>query len=273
MAHVTVTMSAARVAGKSSQTVKHIKNVIGAVLRHAKTLRWLTGDLATEGMRKLSVTHKERQALTWPQVVLLSQQLADPIGLLVLFLAVTGLRIGEATGLRWKYLNLESDPVLVGAEYIAARSLAVKEAYVRGRFQSPKSAKSTRYIPIPGWLAEMLSAHRIKAEFFGSDDPVFACSNGRPLDQHNIAKRHLKRAAVAAGMGREVVVDGEKHFVSWVSWHSLRHTNASLTDQGGLTATERMRILGHSETAMTMHYSHADMEVVRGKLEKMQKPN
>jgi integrase len=51
-----------------------------------------------------------------------------------------------------------------------------------------------------------------------------------------------------------------------VTWHSFRHTNATLADQAGLTDTERQRVLGHASDRMTRHYSHADLERVRAKL-------
>lgn len=55
----------------------------------------------------------------------------------------------------------------------------------------------------------------------------------------------------------------------WVSWHSFRHSNASFADQVGLTVVERQRVLGHASDRMTMHYSHADVDLVREKMERM----
>lgn len=49
----------------------------------------------------------------------------------------------------------------------------------------------------------------------------------------------------------------------WVTWHVLRHTCATLSDQAGLTVAEKQKLLGHATAAMSTHYTHPDMERMR----------
>lgn len=240
----------------STQTVLHIRNCLSAVLREAKRMQWFSGDLPTESVRLPEMRRKERRALTWTQCCALSNALTEPMSTLVPFLALTGLRIGEAMGLRWKYVNLTSEHRIVDSELIPPMCIAVRENYVRGRYQSLKSLKSSRNVPIPDWFAPRLTLLQSRSSWIGSNDPVFSASSGKPFDQHNCAKRFLKPAAEALGIG-------------WASWHCLRHANATIADQAGFSVTERQRILGHSDASMTLHYSHADLEQMRERLGKM----
>ena len=55
---------------------------------------------------------------------------------MVSLIAATGLRIGELLGLRWRALDLD-----IG-------TLAVRESVFEGQFQSPKTQKALRTIPL-----------------------------------------------------------------------------------------------------------------------------
>ncbi len=243
----------------STQTVTHIRNCLSAVLRHAKTMGWFAGDLPTASVRLPEMRRKERRALRWEQVCALARTVPEPVATLVVFLAVTGLRIGEAMGLRWRWVNLTAEPAIVEAEVIPPMSVAVRENYVRGRYQSLKTARSSRNVPVPAWFAPRLAALMTTGISATPEDPVFRASNGHPLDQHNLARRALKPAAQALGM-------------PWVSWHCLRHTNSTLADAAGLSLSERQRILGHATGEMSLHYTHAELEQIRERWERAVDP-
>jgi len=257
----------------SVQTAVHIRNCLSAALRHAKAMQWFAGELPTAAVRLPEMRRKDRRALTWDQVCSIAKNLPAPASTLVPFLALTGLRIGEAMGLRWKWVNATSEFRIVDGEVIPPMAIAVRENYVRGRYQSLKTESSARNVPIQDWFAPELAKLYATSEFKTADDPVFAASTGKPIDQHNVAKRYLKQAAALAGLGtpaipavqRSAGVKPKKAVPakSWVSWHCLRHTNATLADQIGLRTTERQKILGHSAEQMTMHYTHADLELLR----------
>jgi len=247
----------------SVQTIVHIRNTVSAIFRHAKRMQAYSGDLPTEGVKLPPLVHVERRPLTWQQVQALASVIgkspADNVqlGALVIILAITGLRIGEAMGLRWKRVNLTDQPMIVDGELLPAYTLAVRENYVRGAYGTLKTRTSRRNIPLSTETWYQFSRLQQASAFVGPDDPVFAGRNsGKPLDQHNIAARFLRPAGKHAEVG-----------APWVSWHCLRHSAATLADQAGLSVVERQRVLGHAAESMTLHYSHAEIDRVRAKME------
>lgn len=230
-------------AGLSIQTVVHIRNTVSSLFRHAKRMQAFAGDNPTEGVRLPPLVHAEKQALTWQQVQAVAEQLPEDLGALVRVLALTGLRIGEAMGLRWKNVDLDRG------------TLQVRENFVRGEYGTLKSRRSRRDVPLPSLaIAELRHIGPKEAEA-----PVFAGQkSGKPLDQHNTARRFLKPAGKRAGC-------------AWVSWHVLRHTASTLADQVGLSVSERQRMLGHASAEMTLHYTHADVDQLRERMEKIGK--
>jgi integrase len=113
----------------------------------------------------------------------------------VVFLTVVsaGLRRGEILGLRWRDLAL-ADP--------AGATLRVRETWVRGGPDTPKSAKSERTIAI-GRLASELFDHRGRTSYSGDDERVF-CNprTGGPLDPKGYAATLRAALKRAKSMGR-----------------------------------------------------------------------
>jgi integrase len=246
-------------AGLSVQTATHVRNCISAILRHAKAMQWFAGELPTAAVRLPPMKRKVRRAMTWDQVCTIANALPEPVSTLAVLLTLTGLRIGEAMGLRWRWMNLTDDFRIVDGELIPPLSIAVRENFVLNGYQTLKSEKSTRNIAIPAWFVPRLLRHLLAAKWNGPQDPVFAASHGRPLDQHNLAKRVLKPVAIDLKM-------------PWLSWHVFRHTWATLAGQSGFSVTEMQRVLGHASDAMTMHYAKSDLDLLRPRLEAMVDP-
>lgn len=131
-------------------------------------------------------------------------------------IAGTGMRRGEALALRWEDVDLEA-----GVLRVRGTLSRVDGELVR---TNPKTAKSTREIPVtPGVVALIRShrdaqaAERTWAESTWEDSGfVFATEFGRPIDPRN-----LFRAFVAAVKRSGVDPEG-------VGLHTLRHSAAPL---------------------------------------------
>ena len=101
------------------------------------------------------------------------------------FLAVTGLRIGEAVGLTWENLELGEGP-----------RVKVREQVYRGQRKRLKSREGRRDVPLSASMAARLLAHRRDA-YGGPQEPVFATSTGSALDPHNVRRTVLRPVAIA----------------------------------------------------------------------------
>lgn len=162
------------------------------------------------------------------------------------FLAHTGLRIGEAIGLTWAHLSLGERP-----------HVKVREQIYRGERKRLKSNNGRRDVPLsPGMAADLL-AHRRDA-YGGEDAPVFRSTTGGALRPSNVYGRVVAPAAKAVGLTVEVD-DGKggKRLRSAVSFHTFRHTCASLLFEAGRNVRQVAEWLGHADPSFTLRtYVH-----------------
>jgi integrase len=161
---------------------------------------------------------------------------------LVLLLMLTGLRIGELLALRWRNVDL------------ATGVIRVEETVYEGHFDEPKSRHSMRLIPL-GPLAVAVLSERCKQVVVDSSSLVFSSRAGGTLDRRTLLSRQLKPVAKAAGVGN-------------VTWHLLRHSNATLHDSLGTPLGTVQALLGHSSSEITrqvyLHSLPGDGEWQRG---------
>ncbi len=153
------------------------------------------------------------------------------------------LRRGEALGLRWTDVDLDTSTLKVRTSL----------QRVDGRLQlvEPKTARSRRTIALPQSAIIALRHHRVRqlqerllaGQRWHDTGMVFTTTIGTPLDPRNVY-RHFQRALAEAGLP-------QKRF------HDLRHTCATLLLAQGVHPRGVMDILGHSQIALTMDtYSH-----------------
>jgi integrase len=136
---------------------------------------------------------------------------------LVAFLAGTGARIDEARRIRWQDVNLEGGRV-----------------YLRGT----KSETSDRWLNLPDWLVEQLTA---RAADCGSEGYVFAAPAQR--DPERVWDQSNSAGAVRAAL--------DACGLTWAVPHTFRRTVATLLDQANLPIARIADQLGHSDVSMT----------------------
>jgi integrase len=218
------------VSGLGPSGVRQAVFVISAALVHAVR----SGRIRSNPARGLNLPRVQRRDyvfLTHEQVHDLAAA-SGPSRLLVLLLAYTGLRWGEATALRVCDIDLDR------------RRIDVRRAYadVGGRLVlgSPKSHQS-RTVPIPGFLACELSS---LVERKRPEDLVFTTPAGSTLRLSNW-RRAFHPARSRAGISDQFRV------------HDLRHTAASLMIQAGYPPKMLQEIMGHASITTTLDlYGH-----------------
>ena len=96
---------------------------------------------------------------------------------------------------------------------------------------------SIRLIPL-GSLGGKILSSRCAAARYDSAALVFSSGKGTVLDRRTLLSRQLKPAAKAVGLGN-------------VTWHLLRHSNATLHDSIGTPLGTVQVLLGHSSSEIT----------------------
>jgi hypothetical protein len=116
-------------------------------------------------------------------------------------------------GLRWRDVSL-ADP--------AGATLRVRETFVRGHVDTPKSEKSERTIAI-GRLASELFDHRARTAYAGDDERAFCSPHaGGPLDPARYAAT-LRLALTRAKLDRPMR-----------PFHDGRHTSITNSSAAGV---------------------------------------
>ena len=226
----------------SAQTVRHIQKTLYQMFRHATRLEVFNGSNPAEDLILPKLVWKERQALTMDQVRQLVSVLPDQYGRVALLLTLTGMRIGECLGLRWRAVDLQ------------ARTLSVVEQFTAGEQKSEtKTRAGIRMVPLTATAVSILQQELAASKWTGEDHYVFAARNGRPLNAQNILKRFLAPAAEKLGLGHVV-------------WHTFRHTTATMIDRYA-TSAQKQALLGHTSEAMSNRYTHSTIEDMRKSLE------
>lgn len=165
---------------------------------------------------------------------------------LVLVALGTALRRGELLALRWRDVNL-----LEGR-------LTVREAYVAGRFTTPKSRSSRRTMELGPRTRAVLEEQWRESPYQGDGELVFCHpTKGTPLDASKLSRDYLRSALTKAKI--------EKPFRPW---HDLRHTALTHEAAAGNPAVYVQLRAGHSQGTVTERYVHASQVLFPGAAEK-----
>jgi len=216
--------------GRGATTVLRVYGVLASILDTAVKDRRILSNPA-RGVNLPRKSARKRSYLSHEQVEALARNSGNH-ATLVRFLAYTGLRWGEATGLRVKSVdmlrrrvNVEENAVMVAGTIHVG---------------SPKSHEA-RSVPFPAFLADELAR-----ECQGKDRSSLLFGDGldyvRPPDSRN---GWWIRALTTA---REL----DQDFPEALTRHDLRHTAASLAVSSGANVLVIQRMLGHASAAMTL---------------------
>lgn len=153
---------------------------------------------------------------------------------LILLLAYTGLRWGEAAALRIGRADLEKRRLRIATTFYEVNGVQHEGL--------PKTGKR-RTVPIPASLVPELK------RVIGNrpdNELVFRTARGHSLRANNWRVREFNAAAKAAKLN-----------VEGLTPHKLRHTAASLAIAAGADVKVLQQMLGHADAAMTLNiYGH-----------------
>jgi len=191
----------------------------------------------------------------WSQLTLTRRAPNDRLGPVLDFIAHTGLRRGEAIGLRWSDVDWATGTVVIRQQIVQVGSDAVcgcGDVHRGLSFGPPKTASGeARTVHLAGTTVDSLLRHRSSQQAeraawgsaYRDHELVFAQEDGRPYQPDRVTKRFAK-------LQRET---GLRH----VRLHDLRHGQASLLLAAGVPTLAVSKMLGHSSITLTADtYSH-----------------
>ncbi len=213
--HVRTLMSAALSQGYSAQTVKHIRNVLGSVLGHAKKKGLFPGE---NPARLIHLEQQQRRQelpnLTIAQAKAMLRVMQSPEREIALMTMTTGIGISEICGLQWKHVNLSRVSVNLGTTVVPPASILVMQHWNPAGIV-PLAKNRTRVIQIPEPLALALLNLKEMAGEPGPDAFVLATATGEALRPPSVRVMRLKPVGRQLGMPR-------------ISWQALTRAHLSL---------------------------------------------
>lgn len=230
--------------GLSPRTVAYCHTVTSSALKQAVIDGVIPVNPLT-AVKKPHVPHTKALALTRKQLALVFAEIKNPVFLRICQFAVaTGMRRSEILGLRWQDIDFKARTASVNQTVLVRNG---KSAVIT---QNTKTDSSRRTLSIDNSSLRLLhdqKAYVLRLKMSLPDaspcDLVFPSEALTPLSPDNLT-RAAKSAFLAAGLPQ-------------FSFHSFRHTNATLLLQAGINYKVVQQRLGHSSCATTMDiYAH-----------------
>ena len=205
----------------------------------AKALRRVKNTAALE-VKLPAVEAQEVEILTGDEISAIRARLW-PTSLAPVFELglATGMRRGELLALQWSDIDLDRGIIRV--------ERSVEETRAGLRLKPPKTRRGRRNVTLGESAVAMLRAHKVQqmelrlaigAGAIKPDTLIFSTIDGELLRPRNITKAWSR------------VVPGK-------TFHSLRHTHASMLINAGVDILTISRRLGHSKAAITLDvYGH-----------------
>ncbi|MBQ8749680.1 MAG: site-specific integrase [Clostridia bacterium] len=160
----------------------------------------------------------------------------------VLLCSMTGLRRGEALGLKWENIDFEKNTITINKSVVQVKGKVFEK-------NSLKTKSSKRVLFIPRMLKTELLEHKKMNAELQSD---FVCANifmGEILKPSNLT--HKFHDFMKSEFGIEIRL------------HDLRHSLNQMMFECGIDTTTRAQVLGHSNTKTTdTIYTHNSLPLI-----------
>ena len=238
--------------GLSPKTVSDVFSVIRDILRYAtKKGIHLSLDINTIQIKQHT---KEMRVLSRSEQEQLCRYLysdLNPVNIGILVCLFTGIRVGEICALRWEDVSLSERTIHVHQTMQRIQNIDGEKPKTKIVVTSPKSACSSRTIPIPDELWATIARYKsTNAGYFLTNSTKEVIE---PRTMQNRFKQALRRSNIEP-----------------VNFHTLRHTFATRCVELGFDVKCLSEILGHASVNITMNrYVHPSMELKQQNMERL----
>lgn len=231
--------------GLSAKTIRYIHTTLHKTLADAVDAELLARNPAERAKPPRASSARLGELRCWEARELacfLEAVSGSRLGALWRLLAMTGMRRGEALGLRWSDIDFEHSRLSVRRALVSVGYSVVES--------TPKTHQA-RVIDLDVATVEVLSAHRLRQDAerdewgpgYQRSELVFTREDGSTLHPDGVTQL-FEREVARAGLPR-------------IRLHDLRHTHASIALRAGVPVKVISERLGHESPAFTMkQYAH-----------------
>ena len=212
--HVRRLTSAASTRGYSPQTVKHIKNVVSAIISHARREGLLGGASPMTAVELPPIVHKKPHDLTIIQAKTILRMLKYPEREIALVSMTTGMSTSEICALRWKHVNLTRASIRSDGDLVPPGTIIVRKHW-SGAGVMDVSIERVRIVAVPDPLIRALVRLKRSRTIADPDCLVITTQEGDPIEPTRARMLRLKP------IGRELQMP-------WLSWRVLKRAHDAL---------------------------------------------
>jgi len=217
----------------SNGTKAKIKGVMSEVFQHAIRYGWLNdGENPMFAVRQSTKRMRVTEPLEAAEFRALILELPHKMRVIGIVAAMTGLRISEVLGLKWKDIDWKT------------LQMDVTRSVVDGVVGKCKTETSRRPVPIDEFTIAELLVWKRETAYAEQEDWIFASERvqGRmPPWADTLLDRFLQPAAKRAGIAK------------WVGFHTFRHTYSTLLKANGEDVKVVQELMRHANISTTMN--------------------
>jgi integrase len=223
----------------ANPTREKIRRVMNVVYRRGQKSRFLpmTGDGNPVAFVTQSSKSSYKAIIVSPEQAFgIMMELEEPYRTLVFLVAVTGLRISEALGLRWGDLDYERQMIHLRRVWVG-----------NDMIDHLKTDGSAAPVPLGDLLADALRGWNQNSPYTKSDDwvfPSFKLKGKTPLSASIMAADKIRPAALKVGIRLE---PGQRF-----GFHNFRHSLATFLVSRGKDVKTIQGLLRHAKVTTTL---------------------
>lgn len=215
--HIRTLTACAIAHGYSPQTILHIRNVVSAIVSHAKRERCFDGENPLSGVAMPPMARTRAQNLTIVQAKRMIQLMQSPEREIALMTIITGMGVSVICGLQWKYVNLTDSKVSIDGVSIAPCSIFVRNQHNSAGLVGV-NAHRVRTIDIPDALFRTLLSLKQQQNDPDPNRLVSPSRDGTPVNPYGLRAQRLRPI-------------GKKLEISGLSWQILTRAHNALMSE------------------------------------------